>query len=246
MYKDFLHKETYTVLKNSVYGFNWNSSKSEIFVRLLWGTSANFFFNFQEFHWNDWFFFFCFVFFSAQICASLMDGSHLFFPFDSIFIPLYLFFSKRWIYVNSKSETTTVWCDVLVPSLCAICWHGVPYLKHTLVPEGEQSHFVVVPFLKQADGKKAAGNLSRPQGWALSCFAMMFGKAIPVMKALGSTACEGWEMQLCCLVTDVCKFRFGCSGKEGSISRVYSPVAPLWLQKWETCKLITVICRRSF
>lgn len=35
MYKDFLHKETYTVLINSVYGFNWNSSKSEIFVRLF-------------------------------------------------------------------------------------------------------------------------------------------------------------------------------------------------------------------
>lgn len=35
MYKDFLHKETYTVLINSVYGFNWNNSKSEIFVRLF-------------------------------------------------------------------------------------------------------------------------------------------------------------------------------------------------------------------
>lgn len=95
-----------------------------------------------------------FFFFSAQICASLMDGSHLFFPFDSIFIPLYLFFSKRWIYVNSKSETTDVWCDVLVPSLCAICWHGVPHLKYMLVPGGEQTHFVVVPLLKQADGKR--------------------------------------------------------------------------------------------
>lgn len=95
MYKDFLHKETYTVLINSVYGFNWNNSKSEIFVRLFMTRKKCklFFFNFQEFLWNYWFFF-SFFFFSAQTCASLMDGSHLFFPFDSIFIPLYLFFPK--------------------------------------------------------------------------------------------------------------------------------------------------------
>lgn len=129
-------------------------------VRFLWdclwpGTSANvFFFNFQDFLWNDWFFFF--FFFSVHkyvhpwwmvvICS---------FPLIQFSFHYIYFFSKRRIYVNSKSETTDVWCDVLVPSLCAICWHGVPYSKCVLVLEGEQSHFVVVPLLKQTDGKRA-------------------------------------------------------------------------------------------
>lgn len=102
-------------------------------VRFLWdclwpGTSANIFFNFQDFLWNDWFFFL--FFFSVHkyvhpwwmvvICS---------FPLIQFSFHYIYFFSKRRIYVNSKSETTDVWCDVLVPSLCAICWHGVPYSK---------------------------------------------------------------------------------------------------------------------
>lgn len=72
MYKDFLHKETYTVLINSVYGFNWNSSKSEIFVRLfMTRNKCKRFFNFQDFLWNDWFFFF-FFFQCTNMC--ILDG----------------------------------------------------------------------------------------------------------------------------------------------------------------------------
>lgn len=121
MYKDFLHKETYTVLINSVYGFNWNSSKSEIFVRLFMTRNKckRFFLIFKIFfEMTD---FFSFVFFSAQICASLMDGSHLFFPFDSVFIPLYLFFFPKGEYMstlNLKPPMFDVmcWCPVFVPS----------------------------------------------------------------------------------------------------------------------------------
>ena len=60
-----------------------------------------------------------------------------------------------------------------------------------LVPEGEQSHFVVVPLLKQAAGKRTVRKSLEATRMGPSCFAMMFGKVIPIMKALGSAGREG-------------------------------------------------------
>lgn len=55
MYKDFLHKETYTVLINSACSFNWNSFKSEV----LWGlfmtrNKCKLFFIFKDSLRFDW------------------------------------------------------------------------------------------------------------------------------------------------------------------------------------------------
>lgn len=125
-------------------------------VRFLWdclwpGKSANFFFlifkNFFEM--TDFFSFFSvhkFVhpWWMVVICS---------FPLIQ-FSFHYIYFFQKVNIRQLKSETTNVWCDVLVPSLCAICWRGVPYLKCMLVPEGERSRSVVVPLLKQADGKR--------------------------------------------------------------------------------------------
>lgn len=147
MYKDFLHKETYTVLINSVYGFNWNNSKSEIFVRLFMTRKKCklFFFNFQEFLWNYWFFFSFFF--------SVHKHVHPWWMVVICSFPLiqfsfhYIYFFQKVNICQLKSKTTNVWCDVLVPNPCAICWRGVPCSKRMLVPEGEQSHSVVVLLL---------------------------------------------------------------------------------------------------
>lgn len=76
MYKDFLHKETYTVLINSVYGFNWNSSKSEILVRLFMTRNKCKLFFFvlifkNFFEMTD---LFLVVFFSQCTAVCILDG----------------------------------------------------------------------------------------------------------------------------------------------------------------------------
>lgn len=66
-----------------------------------------------------------------------------------------------------------------------------------LVLEGEQSHFEVVPLLKQTGGKMAMRKSLEATRMGSFCSAMMSGRVIPVMKALGSPGCEGEEMRLC-------------------------------------------------
>lgn len=126
-------------------------------VRFLWdclwpGTSANFFFNFQEFLWNDWFFFLFFLvhryvhpWWMVVICFF-----SLWFNFHST---IFIFFQKVNIcQLSIWNHQCLMWCAG-AQSLChLLTWSS--YLKHMLVPEGEQSRFVVVPLLKQADGKR--------------------------------------------------------------------------------------------